>query len=315
VTLAIIFTNLAIILFSILAGIVFVRNSVEKSQEADLIVIADIADRLLSEEIERLKLKAGIVADKLASTAGRAQWSAVFTDAERKNPEFAGIAVFNGPDIIAAAGEMPADPDLYENPYFRQVFSGETALTSTCVTEHGAMFYLAVPMAGSRDRVAVFTVRGTYFSEFVSDIVIWETGHIYVIDSEGYMVSNVRPQWIQDRHNFLKLSEIESGYDNVASVMSLMAQGHTGVGLYEIAGVPRLCAYKPIAGSREGWSLGAVAPLSESPFRNIERELFVVGLVSLLLSVVAAIIASGVIKKPFEEAARLKDVAEANSRT
>jgi signal transduction histidine kinase/CheY-like chemotaxis protein/HPt (histidine-containing phosphotransfer) domain-containing protein len=313
VILAIIFTNLAIILFSILAGGVFVRNSVEKSQETDLIVVADIADQLLSTELERLKLKAGAVADELART-DPSQWTAVFAEAERLNPQYVGTAVFDGSELIASAGELPAAPDLYANSDFRQAFAGETALTSTCITDQGAMFYLAVPMSGTRDRVAAFTVRGAYFSEFISDFVIWETGHIFVIDSEGYMVSNIRPQWIQDRHNFIKLAETEAGYEDVASVMSLMAQGRTGVGRYEIEGVPRICAYKPIAGSREGWSLGVVAPLSESPFRNIEKELIVVGCVSLLLSVVAAVIASGVIKKPFEETSRLREIAESNSR-
>ncbi|MDR1578724.1 MAG: response regulator, partial [Synergistaceae bacterium] len=289
------------------------RDRFEKSQETNLVLIADMADRLLSLEIERLKLKAGIAAERLAS-ADLSEWPEVFAKSEKLNPQFIGMTVFDGPGVVFSAGEMPADPSLYKNHYFQQAFWGEASLTSTCVTDDGAMFYLTIPVPGTRNRVAAFTIRGTYFSEFVSDIVIWETGHVFVIDSEGYMLSNPRPKWIQERHNFLKLKETEGGYDDVVSVMSLMAQGYTGIGRYEIADVPRICVYKPIAASREGWSLGAVAPLPESPFRNIATELGIAGVLGFLLSLIVAIDLSGVIKRPFEEVARLKGIAEANSR-
>ena len=56
--------------------------------------------------------------------------------------------------------------------------------------------------------------------------------------------------------------------------------------------------------------MGIIAPLPESPFRNIDRGLIVVGLIALSLSFVASIFFSGLIIKPFEE----KEVAETNSR-
>jgi signal transduction histidine kinase/CheY-like chemotaxis protein/HPt (histidine-containing phosphotransfer) domain-containing protein len=314
VILVIVITNLIIVLFSILAGAIFLRNGIEESQEANITEIANIADQLLSLEIDMLKLKADIVVNELTNTDA-SRWPTVFDELKERDLKYIiGMTVFKGPDIIASAGEMPAGSDLYENSYFQQAFSGEATLTSTCLTDNGAMFYLAVPLPGTRDCVVAFTIHGTHFSMFVSDIVIWKTGHIFILDSNGYMLANVRPQWIQERHNFLKLAEIESGYDDVASVMSRMTHGYSGVGRYAIAGRQRICAYRAITGSREGWSLGVVAPLVESSFRNIDRGLIIVGLVSFLLSAIAAIIASGVIKRPFEESVQLREIADANSK-
>jgi signal transduction histidine kinase/CheY-like chemotaxis protein len=72
-----------------------------------------------------------------------------------------------------------------------------------------------------------------------------------------------------------------------------------------MSGVPRICAFRPIGGSEEGWFLGLIAPLPESPFRNIDMGLLVVGIVCFILSITAAIIASIIIKKSFNERERL----------
>ena len=315
-----------ITLFSCLAGALFVNVGVEKSQVTDLVVVASLADRLLSLEIETLILKAEIVATELANT-DPLEWSAAFAKSEQNHPQFIGIAVFDGPEIIFSSAKS-ATPDLYENVCFQRAFLGESSFTSTCFTDHGTMLYLLVPvpMAGAQNRVAAFTINGTFFSDYLADFVIWKTGHIYVLDSEGHMIANPRPHWIQERENLIKRAETETGYDEVASVMTLMTQGKTGVGRYAVANhdaerqcpkpvkVPRLCAYRPITGSRDGWSLGVVAPLSESPSGSINIGLTVVGLVGFFLSIIAAILCSGMIKKPFDEAARLKEVAESHSK-
>ena len=62
-------------------------------------------------------------------------------------------------------------------------------------------------------------------------------------------------------------------------------------------------------------NLTAAADINESPFRNIDRGLILVGIVGFIINIIAAVIASNFIKKPFEEIAALKEAAEANSRT
>ena len=313
VILVIVCISFGITLFSCLAGAIFVREGITKTQETDLVVIANLADRLLSLEIEKFKSNAESVVVELANTNPQ-EWSAVFAESKKNAPQFIGVTVFDGSNIISSAGEVLATSDLYENDYFQQAFSGKTSLSSTCFTDHGVMLYLTVPMPGMQNCIVVFTIDGTFFSNYVADFVIWDTGHIYIIDSEGYMIANPRPHWIQERQNLIKRAETETGYDAVASVMTLMTQGETGVGRYAIAGVQRLCAYKPITVSREGWSLGAVAPLSESPSESVNTGLIVVGLVGFCLSIIAAFLFSGMIKKPFDEVARLKELAESHSR-
>ena len=60
--------------------------------------------------------------------------------------------------------------------------------------------------------------------------------------------------------------------------------------------------------------MGIIAPISESPFRHIDSGLVFIGMICFLLSILAAVIASNFIKKPFEQIAGLKEIAEAHSR-
>ncbi len=52
--LVIVFTNLAIILFSITAGTAYVRKRIESYIETDMLVVADIADEFISAELDLL---------------------------------------------------------------------------------------------------------------------------------------------------------------------------------------------------------------------------------------------------------------------
>jgi len=311
--LVIIITNLLIILFSVLAGTRYVRNNIKKSQETDLMVVADIADHFISSEINLLKTKALMVVHVLTESK-ESEWPEILVHQETLYPEFIGLTVFDTEKgFVASAGELPAPVDVLEDKYVKQVFSGEPVFSSTLPSSSGVVFYLATPLLDGHGKALIFTLPGMYFSQLVSTFVIWQSGHIFIDDAEGHIIANIRENWVQDRINFIKMAETDKQYEDIASVIKRIVNGETGVGYFSMAGVPRLCAYKPVTLSREGWCLGVVAPLPESQSSNIDKGLSMVGLVGFALSVIAAVIASNSIKKPFEEIAALKETAELNS--
>jgi len=311
--LVIIITNLLIILFSVSAGTRFVRNNIKKSQETDLMVVADIADHFISSEINLLKYKTLMIIHVLTESM-EAEWPVILASQKNIYPEFVGLAVLDADKgLVASAGELAATPDILEDKYIKQVFSGKTALSSTLPSGAGMVFYLAAPLLDESGKVLILTLPGMYFSQLVSTFVIWQSGHIFIDDEEGHIIANVRENWVQSRTNFIKMAETDEQYKEIASVIKRIINGETGVGYFSMAGVPRLCAFRPVTMSEEGWCLGVVAPLPESQSSNIDRGLFVVGLVGLALSLIAAVIASNSIKKPFEEIAALKETAELNS--
>ena len=313
---AIMLTSSVIIMISVSAGIIFVKSNVEKSQEEDLALVSDIADHFISTEIDLLKLKATQIAYLLAN-ADEAKWAEIIAEQAGMHPEFIGEAVLDtSSNIILQAGELPAHKELTEDEFISRAFGNEAMLSSTIPVEaeHGVAFYLAAPLPNTPDKILVLTLPGMHFAQRLSDIVVWETGHIFIDDADGYVIANMRPEWVLNRQSFIAMAQTDAQYTEIARVIQRGVDGETGTDRFTLAGVPRLCAFRPISGSAEGWFLGVIAPLSESPFRFIDSELIMIGLVNICLSLLAAIFASGIIKKPFAQISELKEIAEAHSR-
>ena len=329
--LVIILTNLVIIIFSVSSGIVFVQKTMDISLETDLAAMAHIADHFLSVELDYLKLKASRAAESL-ELYDEAEWPEILLEQRNLYPEFIGMSVIDDfGRLIAASGDLHARPDLLTENNIKLAFPpvygrssmgrptntgslGRSVITSTCPTDKGMVFYLTVPMLFSHDKILALTLSGMYFSQRLSNFVIWETGHIFMSDSEGFAIANPREHWIQNRFNYIQIADTDSDFASLAETVTLMTQGKTGSGYYSVDGVPRLCSYRPVSGSEEGWSLGVVVPLPESPVKNTDRGLIFVAFVSIILSVIAAMIASNLIKKPFERIALLKEEADAANK-
>jgi len=327
--LIIIFTNLAIIIFSVSSGIIFVQRNMDKFLETDLTVMSNIADHFISVELDLLKIKLQSAARNI-DTQDEIKWQQALWEQSLLYQEFTGLVIIDeSGGLIAEFGEMHADADIINDKYIKQAFMpagssltayensdisgipGRSAISSTCRTSDGIVFYMAVPLPFSHNKILVATLPGTYFSRLLSNFVIWESGHIFMSDSEGFAIANPRDHWIQDRFNFISIAETDNSYAQLAHTVSRMTRGETGIGYYSVGGIPRVSSFRPVSRSNEGWSLGVVAPLPESPVKNTDIGFFIIALVSVFLNIIAAVIASNFIKKPFEKIELLKEEADA----
>ena len=312
--LVIISTNFVIIILGILAGRIYVKGRVEDYIEADMLVVADIADRFISSDLDALRDEAADAASSLAG-ADPADWTGILEAQASQYPKFTGMSALGRQgEAAASAGQTPASPAILENESVQRAFLGETAFTSTVPTDGGVALYLSAPIPGAPDHILVLTMDGAYFSDLVSQYKIWETGHIFIDDNEGYVIANIRPEWVQNRQNFIIQSREDPQYEQVAGILTKASQGGRGIGYYSMDEVSRICAYRPVSGSAEGWFLGIVAPLSESPINDIDRGFFLIATICCLLNFGAAVVTSNFIKKPFLELAALRESAEADSQ-
>jgi signal transduction histidine kinase/ActR/RegA family two-component response regulator len=294
-----------------MAGTGYVRQNIEKYIETDMMVVADIADRFISSEISVLKYEAGEIAENLTG-ASHENLGGILSAQSLVYPQYVGMSVMNETsEIVASFGAKPATQAVFETSAVKSAFLGKSEFTSTMPYGEGVVFYLTSPIPGEAENILILTLDGMHFSNLASEYKVWETGHIFIDDSEGYIIANIREEWVQNRQNFILQAKEDSRYNDIASVISKLVAGERGIGYYSLNSVSRICAYRPITGSQEGWCLGIVAPLSESPVRNVDRGIFIIAGISFLLNIAAAIVASNFIKKPYEEVAALKEEAEA----
>ena len=318
--LVIILTNLAIIVFSVSAGVIFVNRNMNLVLETNLSMVADIADQLITNEIEILTLKADAVTQHVVVEA-EADWPTVLRAQLSIYPKFIGLAILDDDrGVLATAGDSPADHSLLSDEYIRQAFTKGVAISSTRRSDSGTYIYVAAALQGAESQLLAVTLPGTYFSRLLQDFNVWETGHIFLTDAQGYAISNPRESWVNDRFNYITDSENENISKDLAETVTLMAGGVTGIGYYSISNTGfsdtyRVCAYRPITGSAEGWGLGVVAPLSENPINNTDKGLYMVGIISFILNVIFAVFASKVIERPFVQIVALKEEAEVANNT
>jgi signal transduction histidine kinase/CheY-like chemotaxis protein len=313
----IIISATTIIVFGIGAGLLFVQSRLEKTIEKDMSVVADIADKLISTEINLLKADGHTVIQHLQG-ASDDDFHKVLQQQTGTYNNFTALTVFDSNGIVDSYGidlDGPAlaPPEFIDSECMQSAFTGETVISTTQFDlNRKLVFYVCVPMGW--DRVMVATVPGMYFSKIVSRFKIWQTGNIFILDATGTILANIRDEWVLQRFNFIEKAKTDKQYARIAETISLMIEKKTGAGRFAVDGEERLSIYRPISGSKVGWTLGVVAPLGESPIHDVGNGLLLVGAVCLLMSVMAAFLATVVLERPYKTISDLLTAKEAQSK-
>jgi signal transduction histidine kinase/DNA-binding response OmpR family regulator len=223
---------------------------------------------------------------------------------------------------VASYGEAAPGHEFSKSQYAQRTFIGERVITTTESAEGGELVMrVSVPMGS---RILAVTLPGSYLSDLIDEFRIWETGNIFIVDGTGAMIANYRTEWVASRYSFIQSAEEDprAGPDIkiAGDFYRKLIQNKKGAGTYHLDGVERVCAYIPVNGS-DGWILGVVAVVNESPTTNIRFVLLISAAVFLGLGVLSAGVSANIIAAPFRKIndqnlrlAELKEVAESASR-
>ncbi|MDR3278955.1 MAG: response regulator [Synergistaceae bacterium] len=293
-----------IVALSAYAGLVFTQRGIEKTIEGDLTAIANITDSLVTSQINLLKANAHVAAVHLVE-AREEDFHKVLEQQLETYDDFLALTVFDQNGLVDSAGDSPTPASHLKSDYIQRAFAGESIISSThsdtTDSDPGGnlVYHVCVPMEG---RVLSATIQGLYFTDLLSNIKIWDSGHIFILDDQGYIIANPRIEWVLKQRNFIELGKLDSQYKDIAGIISNMISGQPGYGRYALNGKERICSYRPISGSLVGWTLAVVAPIAESPMRDVRRGLLIVVALCLPLSLIASFFASRIIEKPYHKA-------------
>ena len=322
------------------------RQGILRSEEAGLRVVADLASTLVSSRIDFLKLGAKAIATDIKDVADE-HLEEELRRHVNTNIGFHGTSQFTALTIVervmengreslkavASYGNFPVPANvLTQKPNYIAIAFEGTPTLSTTVTTHSndlesipeVVVFISVPMGPISDchvqRILCATLDGMYFSDILDDFRIWcEHSSIVLCDREGYIVASSRfRDLVLGRVNYVKLAEAHPGnpeFQSLADFFGPMAQGKSGRGQHTFRGQERIGFYRPITGTPMGYSLGITAPIYSSPNREAGRGGILIAAICLILSLIAAFIASGYLEKPYKEAIRTKEIAEKASES
>jgi signal transduction histidine kinase/CheY-like chemotaxis protein len=309
-------------------GTYFSKIHLVKTIEEDMILSGKIAVKLFSTNLSLLKSEADIVATAVLSE--------IIENAKKGGEEFAregflreqalshnylSLSVANNSGIIASYGWQyaPEETFIYGN-YMKRAVIGERIITSTetiykeTFSKKEIVIRVCVPMGS---RVIIATLPGQILSDIISEFLIWNSGHIFVLDSEGVLIAYNEHELVLERRNFtldINNPNLSPADKEIGIAFANIIRGKPGVSSYRYKGISRVCSYLPIDGT-DGWMLGVSAPIDESPVTQIKYVLMLSAGVFLILGIIAACFAANIVANPFyklsEQSKRLEVLKEA----
>jgi signal transduction histidine kinase/DNA-binding response OmpR family regulator len=294
---------------SVIIGITLTRSNFIKTIGNDIRVSGVIAEHLVSEKIGHLRTDMRIVAEKCRGLDDEQIREVLQHEAITRG--YAAIRLIDRDGKILSYGSGTPGHKLMESENARQVFKDEM-VTNTMQYNDYDDFIMSFRLPLEDGRILLAALPGAVISNALSQFRIWDSGNIFVLDHEGVILANMKPDLVFGHFNYIKLVETNPEYRPMADVFSRMIRGETGVEEYSYEGATRICAYQPIKESG-GWSLGVVCPVSENPLSRVVRTFVISGMVFLGMGILAALLAAGLISHPFEEMEELALVAESAS--
>ncbi|MDR1545495.1 MAG: response regulator [Deltaproteobacteria bacterium] len=299
----------AIVAATIGASLTFIRSELQRIVLNNIGVIADIADKLVTTELELLHAKAEKTASAL-NGADQARWPEIL-QAEAHAP-FMALSALSGERVVADWGWPPTGRRYLMTSYAEKCRQGVSNASATSREPSGELVLrVCVPLRGG---LLVAALPGMHFSDLLSGQKIWDTGTVYILDEEGTVLANDRRYLVANRYNAIKQPQRTKELDSARDFTLEMIKGGAGHGEYILEGVNRLGYYRPVTGSKNGWRLGVSAPLQESPAAHVGRGLLVMAVIFLALGSIAAFFSSGYLAKQFkiidEQYIHIKELGE-----
>ena len=298
-----------LILFAVTAanyilGLTFTRQSMAYVMENELNLALDIADTAVATKIGVLESNAETVAEQLMNAGSPSEMTEVMKSRLEEFSEFASFTVYDRNGIVANYGQTFVQGSLTdESRYIQSAFDGITILTiPDCYGENNEPFMrLFVPMR--KGMVLSASIPGLFFSDFISQYKLWQTGSIFMIDANGGFVAShneLYPDLVSERQNFIIMAETEPEFESVGSFFrEILTNRNPGSGRYNYDGKERLCVYKCVTNPLVNWRIVIAAPFEESPQINVQKDLLITAILFLIAGIIASIFISGFAVKPF----------------
>ena len=294
------------------SSLLFTTRSIGDIMEEQLNLALDIADTVVATKIELLKANAETIAARLQKSGTPEEMVEAMTIQLEEFPDFISLEVYDREGIYASYG-APVAHDIFVDgsDFIRMAFEGTNILSSPHKDGADGNMVMHVFIQMEPGLVLSATIPGMLFSDLLAPYRLWQTGSVFIVDSEGTFVANYRDELVLTQRNFIRDAlddpEMETAGKFYQTMISTMERGS---GNYYFEGKERLCVYKYVTNSLVGWRIGVSAPFTEGPAYNVRESLLLSTLVFLAIGVVISIFASNFAAKPLIRLEKLNETVQ-----
>lgn len=239
--------------------------------------------------------------------------------------ERASLHDFQRGNIIGLDGVSIFDgKDYSDREYVRRALKGNVYVSEPLISKItgelsimvAAPLYTDGRYGSSIAGVIYFVPHETFLNDIVSSIKIGENSRAYMINKSGDTIADITLDTITVQ-NIEAEAQNDSSLSELAAIHARMRRGENGFGSYTSGDDKMFMAYAPVKDT-DGWSIAVTAP--QLNYLAATRDAMVINIaviiLSILLSVVCALILAGNISKPMKLCAkRMKLLVEGDLET
>ena len=285
------------------ASVTLSRSAINRSMETSLEGITHQSSSLISERVNSYYERLSAVATNDLFWSAYISESRLFSLLKRVQADEGYLDLVyvdkNGIAYNSGGQKYPIGDD----ESYQEGMAGNRSVTDPTATGDGdkmAMTY-SVPVvnsAGSVTGVLMQTSDGYELSNLISDVTYGDTGYSFVVNDEGVMVAHADRTMVAEQDRTLEKAKADPAQQELASLLTRMVSGETGIGEYTYKGVTKFSGFAPIEGT--SWYMALTAPYSEvfAATEQLQWILLAAAALLALLSAGAALIIANRIHKP-----------------
>lgn len=302
---------------NLIIGLISANNSINITVKDDMKSIGTTAEIAIQASMEKYKVMVSSIASQSFIGDPKLTPEEVIKNLERLRDQygFESLMIADANGIAISTDPTKNGESIAEYDAFKRAMAGEFLMSSPTMDVNGELNVFAntkVNNIHGYQGIVSATIDEQVYSNIIKDIVVNKSGNIFIINSEGTMIANMRPELVAEQANFIENAKTDKAYESAAAIYSEMTAGKSGTGKYTFNGSERICYYSPIEGT-DGWSYGVVAPVKEMTSSLIYTVygLSISSLVFLLIGLfVAYRVASGIANPVRDMSERIQRLSE-----
>lgn len=238
---------------NLVVGIFSSYQSTMQNVDSELKSIGQTAQVAIENSLQTMKsnVKSAAKSNDIGSYGLPVSMQLNLLDRQKQDMGCKSLSIITSDGTIESNDTSINGKNVAKEEYFRQAMSGKTYISTTTPDVNKKLCVIVCTMV-TNDNGFKGAIMATYdlevYSNIIKNIVIGKTGNVFMMDKDGTVIANVKPQSVESR--------------NVADVHKKIKTGTSGITTYSQNGTDQICYYAPVPNT-DGWYYGAVAPVHE----------------------------------------------------
>ncbi len=201
--------------------------------------------------------------------------------------------------------------------WFKKAAAGQQFISEPLISRalNRLITIIAVPIYNDNHQVIGVlgaNMEGTMFADYISDIIIGQTGSSYIIGSSGTVIAHKNRRLITNQMNAQENMKMDKKLVPIAAFeQRALREPVSAIGFYEYEGVTEIASFAAM--QTTGWKVIIKAPINEfmGIVNSLQITMYATAIIILLASLCVVYISTFRIVKPVQEIVRaLQNIAQ-----